>query len=159
MKIFLLMLTALLVSACASTPKFDTSQVNFALTPSAVTGNLTTSQHQKVLWGGVIINTSNLQQHTVIELLAYPLDSSYLPLREQKPLGRFLIRQSSFLEPSEYAQGRMVTVLGTVDRLQKGNVGETIYLYPEIGSQQLHLWPKDSGQSKTRFSFGIGVRL
>ncbi len=159
MRVFYLLLTTLLITACASSPTFDTQQVNFSLMPSAVANDLETSRNKKVLWGGVIINTSNQKQYTVIEVLAYPLDSSHLPLREQKPLGRFLVHYKGFLEPSEYAQGRMITVLGTVNRVQKGNVGESVYLYPEIISQQMHLWSKDSGQNKTRFSFGIGVRL
>ncbi|MFW2374884.1 MAG: Slp family lipoprotein [Gammaproteobacteria bacterium] len=159
MKIYSIIIGILLISACASSPKFDTSQVDQALTPSAVISNPGISKNKQVLWGGVIINTSNQKQHTVIEMLAYPLDSSYLPLRDQKPLGRCLVKQSGFLEPSEYAQGRMVTVLGTIERLQKGNVGESVYQYPEIHSQQLYLWPKDSGQRKTRVSVGIGIRL
>ena len=159
MRLFLLLLTVLFLAACTSSPKFDTTQVDLSLTPTAVTSKLEASRNKQVLWGGVIINNDNQKQHTIIEILAYPLDSAHLPLREQKPLGRFLIHHTGFLEPSEYAQGRMITILGRVDRLQNGKVGESSYLYPEIRSQQLHLWPKDSGQSKTRFSFGIGVRL
>lgn len=159
MKIYPLIISIFLITACASSPKFDTKQVDFSLSPAAVIQDLKAHQNKQVLWGGVIINTNNLKQDTVIELLAYPLDSSHLPLRDEKPLGRFLIQHTGFLEPSEHAQGRMITVLGKVDRLQKGNVGESVYLYPVIHSQQLHLWPVDSGQSKTRFSFGIGIRL
>ena len=159
MKIYPLIISVFLVAACASTPKFETTGVDFSLNPAAVTQNLKPQQNKKIIWGGVIINTSNLKTYTAIEMLAYPIDSSYLPLRDQKPLGRFLIHHDGFLEPSEYAQGRMLSVLGKIERLQKGNVGESVYLYSVIRSQQLHLWPADSGQSKTRFSFGIGVRL
>jgi len=159
MKIYSIIVSMIFISACAVSPRFDTSQVDLVLTPAAVVSKLETSQNKKVLWGGVIINTSNQKQHSVIELLAYPLDSSYLPLRDQKPLGRCLIKHSGFLEPSEYAQGRMITVLGSIKGLQKGNVGESVYQYPEILSQQLHLWSKDSGQRKTRVSVGIGIRL
>lgn len=159
MKIYPLIMIIVFISACASSPKFDTSQVNLTLTPAEVSNNLASNRNKKVLWGGVIINTSNYKQHTVVEMLAYPLDSSYLPLRDQKPLGRFLIHHNGFLEPSEYAQGRVITALGKIHRLQKGKVGESVYMYPELISQQLHLWPKNSGQNKTRFSIGIGVRL
>lgn len=92
-------------------------------------------------------------------MLAYPLDSSCLPLHDQKPLGPCLIKHVGFLEPSEYAQGRMISVLASIERLQKGNIGGSVYQYPEILSQQLHLWPPDSGQRKTRVSVGIGIRL
>lgn len=159
MKFHPFIMSIIFITACTSSPKFDTSQVNLTLTPGLVTSNLETNRNKKVLWGGVIINTSNFKKHTVIEMLAYPLDSSHLPIRDQKPQGRFLIHHSGFLEPSEYAQGRMITALGIINRLQKGKVGESAYLYPELRAQQLHLWPKNSGQNKTRFSIGIGVRL
>lgn len=159
MKYFYLCIVSLLISACASTPSFDTRHIDPSLTPVLVAQNLPASQGKAVLWGGLIIQTKNLKQTTQIEVLAYPLNSSQQPQREQPPLGRFLISYPGFLEPSDYAQGRMITVRGSIRKLQPGKIGETDYLYPELESQQLHLWSQDTGKSKTRFHIGIGIGL
>ena len=159
MKYFFPCVIIILISACASTPSFDTAQVDPSLTPELVTRNLAAGQGKSVLWGGLIINTRNLKQTTQIEVLAYPLNSSHQPQRDQAPQGRFLVTYQGFLEPSDYSQGRMITVLGTVRKLQQGKIGETDYLYPELDTRQLHLWAQDTGQSRTRFHIGIGIGL
>lgn len=159
MRFFSILCATLLLNACTSAVQFDTQEVDPSLKPSTVSNNVTPHRNKQVLWGGVIMNTRNLKQQTEIEILAYPLDASHLPDTDQKPQGRFLVRHSGFLEPSEYGRDRLLTVLGRIERIKKSKVGESDYLYPVIASRQMHLWPKGSGQSKTRFSIGIGVKL
>jgi len=149
--IFLLML-----AGCASTPKFDTSQVDQWLTPQAVNAEPLQSRGKSVLWGGTILDTRNLEDSTQIELLAYPLNSSHRPIQDSKPLGRFIIRQSGFLEPETYAQGRLLTVLGRVGDSQEGKVGGARYSYPVILADKLQLWSPESGST---FLFGIGIGI
>ena len=152
-------LTILLLTGCTSLPAFDTSQLDLSLTPE----NSIDKKHSKlgkhVLWGGVILATKNLKTDTQIEVLAYPLDSRHVPLKEQNPSGRFIILQAGYLESANYAQGRLVTVTGKLGSIMTGNVGETMYNYPVVIPKQLHLWPTDINQSKTRFHFGIGIGL
>ncbi|MCW9023187.1 MAG: Slp family lipoprotein [Gammaproteobacteria bacterium] len=156
---FLFLFMGIFLAACASGPEFDSSQVDRAITPKSVVSDIKNTQGKSVIWGGVILSTKNLKDASQVEVLAYPLDSSEIPLRNQDPLGRFIILHSGFLEPATYAQGRMVSVLGSVSQIRTGKVGDTDYTYPVINSKQLHLWSKDSGENKTRFHFGIGVRL
>ena len=156
---FLFSVVIIFLAACSSAPKFDTSQVDRSLTPKSVTTDIKNTRGKVALWGGVILATKNLKDTSQIEVLAYPLDSNAMPLRERDPLGRFLIQHSGFLEPATYAQGRTVTVMGEITGTSASKVGETDYVYPVIKSTQHHLWSKDSGESKTRFHFGIGVRL
>lgn len=155
----LISLSTIVLIACASTPNFDVSNVNHSLTPKSVTTEINSSSGQIVLWGGVILLSKNLKQGTHIEVLAYPLDSDHMPLRNKDPLGRFIIQHNDYLETKVYAEGRMITVAGTVTDNKAGKVGEADYVYPVVISKQMHLWAKDSDRNKTSFHFGLGIQL
>ena len=157
-KLLFLCLISFLVS-CATSPDFDTTQVDQSLTPQSVIAEPAISRNKIALWGGTILDTRNLEGTTQIEVLSYPLDSFHRPMQGSKPLGRFIIQHQGYLEPTAYAQGRQLTVLGSVSDSKLGKVGESNYTYPVINSRQLHLWSPDSGESKTSFHLGIGVRL
>lgn len=148
-----------LLASCASTPTFDTSQVDRSLTPQSVAAELALSRGKTALWGGTILDTRNLKDSTQIEVLAYPLNSFHRPLLDNKPLGRFIILHRGYLEPTSYAQGRLLTVLGKVSGSQRGQVGKSTYTYPVISAQQLHLWSPSDERSRTSFHFGIGIGL
>jgi outer membrane lipoprotein len=155
---FLPVLFALL-SGCASTPEFDTSQVDRSLTPQSVIAEPEISHGKVALWGGTILDTRNLKDRTQIEVLAYPLDAGYRPVLESKPLGRFIIKHSGFLEPATYAQGRLLTVSGSISDMQNGKVGETTYSYPVISDHQLHLWPQTGNSNRSNVHFGVGIGI
>ena len=161
-KLLLLVPFSLLISlltGCVSTPDFDISQVDRALTPQSVISEPDLSLGKIALWGGTILNTHNLENSTQIEVLAYPLNSSHKPMQESQALGRFIIMQKGYLEPTNYAQGRLLTVLGSISKSQSGKVGESSYTYPVINAQQHHLWSLYDDQSNTSFHFGVGFRL
>lgn len=148
-----------LLAGCASTPDFDTTGVDKALTPQSVIAEPDLNRGKSVVWGGTILNTSNLEEMTQIEILAYPLDSSQRPLLEDKPLGRFIVQHKGYLEPATFGQGRLLTVLGSVGDTQSGKVGKSPYTYPVVIARQLHLWSLREPRSRTSFHLGIGVRL
>jgi len=145
------------LAGCATTPAFDTQGVDRGITPSAAADNPQAVRGKRVLWGGVIIDTTNLEHSTQIELLAYPLDSEERPQLAAKPLGRVLVEKAGYLEPVDYAQGRQITALGTLDGTQAGRVGQSDYTYPVLRAKQVHLWQQRSGATRTHFNFGIGV--
>ena len=159
-KFYLLVLFSLL-AGCASTPEFDTSQVDRSLTPQSVIAEPEISRGKIAFWGGTILDIRNLEDTTQIEVLAYPLNSSNKPMLENKPLGRFIIKHSGYLEPASYAQGRHLTVLGSISSIQSGKIGETSYSYPVLSDSQLHLWSKSSegGRSNVHFGIGVGIGL
>ncbi len=156
-KFSFMLLSAMLLCACASAPKFDTNNINLNITPQQALVETTQLQGTAVLWGGVIIASSNLKQATQFEILAYPLDSKQRPDPKKTPQGRFLALQPGYLETSDYNQGRLISLSGTLQQNRTGRVGETEYTYPVIEIRQLHLWPKRSESPDTRFHFGIGV--
>ena len=152
-------LILILLTGCASTPKFDTKNVDQSLTPQSVNAEPAIAKGKTALWGGTILYTQNLKDYTQIEVLAYPLSSYHQPQVQDKPLGRFIIRHQGFLEPATYAQGKLITVMGIIGDSKKGKVGDSTYIYPVLNSQQLHLWSPTNADPETSFHFGIGIRL
>jgi outer membrane lipoprotein len=148
-----------LLTGCASTPEFDTSEVDRSLTPQSVIAEPEFSHGKVTLWGGTILDTRNQKDVTQIEVLAYPLDARYRPMLESKPLGRFIIKHSGFLEPTTYAQGRLLTVSGSISDMQSGKLGETSYSYPVISDRQLHLWSQTSDSNRSNVHFGVGIGI
>lgn len=146
----------LLLAACASGPDFPTQDVNLQLHPEQAT--VPTAVGQRVLWGGLILTTRNLQDRAQLEVLAYPLDNRQRPDITEPPLGRFLAERSGYLEPVDYASGRLVTLTGNVDETRAGRIQETDYTYPVIGITAIHLWPPAGAQdTDPQVHFGIGV--
>jgi len=149
-------LVTLLIAACAAS-RFDTSQVDPALTPSGAAARPDSAQGIRVQWGGVVIQTNNLKDATEVEVLAYPLWDSGRPRTDRAPLGRFLARSADYLDPAEAAPGRLLTVVGPVTGTQRGRVGEAALTYPVVALEQSHLWPQEYGAPEPRVRFGIGL--
>jgi outer membrane lipoprotein len=156
--VFLLLLPALLLVACAASgPAFNMTGVDPFLTPQSVTTNPPAATGKDVQWGGTIIGVSNLQDRTRIEVLAYPLDRKARPQTGSSPLGRFYLEQSGFLDPATYKQGRQLSTVGTVTGITTGKVGEASYEQPVVDARQIYLWPEDGGYSGSGVTFGIGA--
>lgn len=155
----LVVLPVLLLVACASGPTFDTSQVDRSLTPAAVSAQPQHATGRQVLWGGIILGVTNLAHSTLVEMQAYPLGYGEKPQRDEASPGRFLLEQSGFLEPAVYTNGRLLTVTGTITRIDTGKVGEAEQVYPVVEAKQLFLWPVDSFREDTGLRFGgeVGV--
>jgi outer membrane lipoprotein len=158
-----LLAAALAVAGCAAGPQFDTKQYDRRLTPAQAVQRGEQAEGSRVLWGGMIINTSNLDQGTEVEALAYPLGASQRPDTRRTPLGRFIIHSHDYLESVDFAPGRLITVAGPVSGTREGKIGDSRYVYPvvEPETKGLYLWPAGSGQEtgNPRFSIGVGVLL
>ena len=161
-RLFLSFPVLFLLGACATGPGYDTSQVNLAISPRSAVAEQEMIAGQPVLWGGVILNTLNRESLTRLEVLAYPLNSDQLPQQDREPLGRFLLEHQGFLDPATYAEGRLVTTIGTVSGSDRGEIGGMEYTYPVIKASELFLWPRDSeytNRSRVHFGIGVGVGL
>lgn len=146
-----------MLAACATNP-LDTSGVNSRASPSQVLETLSGYQGERVQWGGQIVSIVNGNQSTDIEVLSYPLARDGFPNSYRKPTGRFVLRHAGFLEPQDFAPGRTLTVVGTVDSLIRTSVGETQFLVPLIKAEQLKLWPAGYGDNGgTSVGFGLGI--
>ncbi len=149
-------LSFLLVAACVKGPDFDKDRYQNQTTPQQVVKDIDSYRDSNVLWGGMLISSTNLKDGTQLEVLAYPLHSSQKPDSGSSPLGRFLVIDNRFLEPVDYAGGRLITVTGKLADTKRGQVGSAQYTYPVINAEQIFLWPKNRGQFEPGVHFGFG---
>ena len=150
----------LLLSACATTPPIDMAGTDGTLTPSQAAANIDAARGRRVAWGGVIINTTNRQNITEIEVLGYPLDASARPDDTAAAQQRFLIERPGYLESADYRAGRLVSAVGEVTGTRAGKVGEAPYTYSVLKADQLYLWPsEEQRQSGSNVRFGIGIGI
>jgi outer membrane lipoprotein len=156
-QILTLLLIALLLASCANSPSFPI--IENQPTPKAAVHH--SASKQPIVWGGVIINATNLAATTRLEVLAYPLDRHHRPKSSKNAQGRFFIEKEGYLETADYAPKRKITVHGQIISIEKGKVGEADYDFPLIKATTIHLWPKPSQQnnSSSRVHFGFGVNV
>ncbi len=150
-------LLLVLLSGCAGTPNYDSYGADGTLTPQNVSARPQQAAGKQVLWGGVIMKTLNLKDRTQIEVLAYPLDSDSRPRTGEIALGRFITEKEGFLEPTDYASNRRITVVGTLAGALPGQVGESDYNFPLVNAGQLTLWPESRGNVGDNVRFGVGI--
>jgi outer membrane lipoprotein len=145
------------LSACSTTPPYSEEMlraVNRGMTPEqAVQEN---TKDVQVMWGGVIIKAANTPDHTDFTVLFYPLDATQRPDMNQKPRGRFLVRYPGYLETMVYAPGREVTVLGALQGIEEGKVGDAPYTFSVVKADKVYLWPL-ADDSRVHFGVGVGI--
>jgi len=154
--VVLAILGSLLLAGCAGTVEDGAARV----APGTVVGDVARYLGERVEWGGQIVAVHNLHNRTELEVLAYPLSSAGRPDPTATPQGRFLAVRAGFLEPADYAPGRLVTVSGVIGPAREGSVGEARYLYPTISAEVLRLWepePAGYGGPVPFGTIGIGV--
>lgn len=150
--------TALLLAACAPAPLYKPAPDAVHVPPSVVAQTPEQYSHAGVIWGGRIIGISNLANHTEIELLAYPLDSSQRPQTDAAPGGRFIAVVPGYLEPINYPPGRLMTISGRIDGMRSGKVGAADYVFPLVDANNYHLWTAEEMRSAwSNIHFGVGV--
>ena len=147
----------LLLSACAVTPPFSEDllhNVNRSMSPEQAVKN--DAKDVEVMWGGVIVNASNTPDHTDFAVLYYPLDAAQRPARSESAQSRFIVRYSGYLETMVYAPGREITVIGKLQGVEEGKIGDAPYRFPVLKADRIHLWPLGD-DSRVRFGVGVGI--
>jgi len=154
----ILLLAALLLGGCAT--RFDIGAAEHRITPQQAANNIGLVRNKTIAWGGIIVASRNLASQTQLEVLSYPLDERGRPDSEAKAGGRFIALHPGYLELANYAEGRLVTMTGTVSETRAGSVGEAHYVYPVLAINTLFLWPTPEEEArKPQFHFGVGVGI
>jgi outer membrane lipoprotein len=152
-----LLLLALLLAGCASSPFSDAGYVPALGPADALRGDVALGQ--RMLWGGRIVGITNTAEATELEVLALPLDRTDRPRASAEGGVRFIVRHPGFLEPVNYAPGRLVTALGRYDGVVERPVGEFMIEQPVIEARRIELWPARDARPRTSVGIGIGVRI
>jgi len=129
---------AVIASGCVSIPR--PLEGNFPdFYPDQVTER---SVGARVRWGGVILETEPDSDRTCLEILARNLDRSYRPVVSDHSRGRFLACRDGFQDPAIFRRGREVTIIGYLDEIMPGRIGEYEYRYPVLDAETTYLWPE-----------------
>lgn len=152
------LLALLAVAACAPPPiyKPDTSVVT--TTPAQTAAAPDRYRNGEVIWGGSVVAVRNASDHSEIELLGLPLDTSQRPQPDQPATGRFIVLMPGYVESLDYPSGALLTVRGRIEGARAGKVGEADYTYPLVRVEQSHLWtPEELRKSRVHIGIGVGV--
>lgn len=103
-----------------------------------------------VRWGGTISQVNNLENRTVITVVARPLTRSGEPRSDSSALGRFFAEVGRFLDPEEYKSGRRITVVGRFTGIRPSKIGQYVYDYPVVRVQHLYTWAEYTGPDPYR---------
>lgn len=159
-----LVLPALLLglTACAPAPIYKAAPGTVTATPAQVAQTPERFSNAPVIWGGRVVKVSNFADHSEIEVLAYPLDSSQRPKFGAGGNGRFIATANGYLEPMNYPAGAPITVAGQLAGTRGGKVGEADYLFPLVHITQSHVWTAEEmrgGHPNVHFGLGVGVGI
>jgi len=144
---------------CVGRTILDTSMVDSDVLPIQAIDGYQGLRGRTVQWGGLVIDVSNREKTTQLQVLSYPLRSDGDPDEYRSPAGRFMIIHPEFLEPLDYAPGRYVTAVGTIESLTAEKIGESRQKLPVLKSGHIHLWPKNRYRNQPQSRVGIGFRI
>ena len=141
-KLLLIPCFAGVIVSCAPLSIEIMRQVDESLTYQVVQQDPQRYAGKTVLWGGVIIETINKMDVTVMKVRETELDFEKRPQHLDRSAGRFIVRSAGFLDPAIYKEGREITVAGEVAGKETLPLGDALYSYPVILAKEIHLWEK-----------------
>lgn len=147
------------LAGCATAPAFEALPADLAPSTHRVAQAPQDWLDRPVVWGGMILEVRNFENHSEIELLAYPLDEKQRPRLELADEGRFIALLPGYVEAREFPAGRFLSLIGRITGERRGTLRSQPYVMPEVDVDRLHLWPRDFRHSGSKFSIGVGVRL
>jgi len=135
---------SLLIQGCtyAISPEM-VDQADRTLTFRQLQADPDTFKGKIIILGGIIDQTSNSKQGTIIEIVEKPLDYWGKPKRTDKTEGRFLVVHIGDLDPMTYAPGREITVAAEISGTRSRALGELEYNYPVVVAKELKLWERE----------------
>ncbi len=117
-------------------------QIDPALTFAIIKKDPTFYKGQKVLLGGVIVETKNKPEETILLVRQAELDWAKRPKNLDQTTGRFMVKYRGFLDPAIFQSGREITIIGKIEGKEDRPLGEISYTYPAIRAEEIKLWPK-----------------
>lgn len=135
-RVCLLAIYVVLVTGCASPlPKGQVSDISI---PELQAGKADTGF--AVRWGGSIVSVQNKSDVTVLEIVSRPLWKTGRPIQSDQSEGRFVAEIPGFVDPELLLDGSDISLVGTVQDVRSGLVGEATYQFPVMAVFQYKLW-------------------
>lgn len=152
------LLAGMVLAACAPPPIYKPDAAVINATPAQVAAMPERYRGAEVIWGGRIVAVRNFPDHSEIELLGFPLDSSQRPQIDQPAGGRFIALLPGYIEAMDYPAGALLTLRGHIESTRNGKVGDADYVFPVVRGDQFHHWtPEELRSRKPNISFGVGI--
>lgn len=155
-------LALLLLTACAPAPIYKAQPGTTTAFPAQVAQAPERYGNSEVIWGGSVISVRNFPDHSEIEILAYPLDSSQRPKPNAQGVGRFIALFPGYVESFNYRTGTLITLTGQLSGSRAGTVDRATYVYPLVKVSQSHVWTAAEmreGHPNVHFGVGVGVGI
>ncbi len=114
-------------------------EVDRTITPEMVQKEPDHYRGKRVVWGGIIVLSENLEKTTIIEVLGTELSSTDRPTLKN-PDGRFLIEKEGYLDTLIYSRDKRITVAGIIKGIRKRNIGKMEYTFPVLTPLEIKLF-------------------
>ena len=111
---------------------------------------------QIIILSGVIVETENTKEGTLLKVLQRPEGFRGKPKDVDETEGRFLAIYNGYLDANIYAKGRSVIIAGEVQGKRILPLGEIEYTYPVIYVKEIYLWPEEKRYYSPYPSWHIG---
>ena len=129
--------------------------VDMQITYAALRKDAQASRGKSVLLGGVIVETVNKKNGTLLEIYQTGMDRWGKPIHPDSSEGRFLALYKGVLEKEIYRKGRKVTIAGIVQGEQIVRLGEIDYRYPYVLITDMHLWKEETPERYEPYPWGF----
>lgn len=116
-------------------------QVRPDITFGEVISNPERYKGQMIILSGIVIETENTREGTLLKVLQCPAGFRGKPRNADETGGRFLALDSRYLDADVFAKGRSVTIAGEIQGKRALPLGEIEYTYPLISVKEIYLWP------------------
>jgi outer membrane lipoprotein len=154
-RFFILVLVLAFLYGCAhAVSRGVLKEVDRKITFSALLQAPNAYKGKVILLGGIIVNTINKQEGTLLEVYETALDREGRPVNTDRSEGRFLALYQGFLDSEIYKQGRKVTIAGTVQGEKTQLLGEIQYRYPYLIIKEIRLWKEEEPVEYESYPWG-----
>lgn len=141
MRWFHFSIALIFLNGCSGLPKAIKNEPYTDVGLNTVKADFASYMKMPLRWGGKIINVTNKEDLSQVQLLFYPLNGFGRPQITVETEGRFMMSANKFLDPAVYKEGVEVTVLGILTGKIKQQVGEKTLILPLLSIKHIHLWP------------------
>ena len=133
----------ILLSGCSHIPEvIRQAPLHDIQIQDVATGSFSVHQNKIARWGGKLLDVTNDEASSTLQLLAFPLNSYGKPNLNASPLGRFLVRSREFLDPARYTNDSELTISGRLVGVAARKVGQKTLKLAVIEPQKIYIWPE-----------------
>ena len=145
---------AVFLTGCAHVISADVlREINQDITFADLRENPGAFEGQLVLVGGIIVETVNQDDGTLLEIYQTRLNKTGRPVKPDVSGGRFLAFSGDYMDREIFRKGRKVTIAGTVRGERTQKLGEVDYRYPYLLIREIHLWAVESLYTYDRYPY------